>query len=79
MPRSTASYSVTIQDLSEEDSNVTEMVLFGNSGVYILTVNNPNPCHAYNVSMELLHFDKCRPGTVTSAVTSFDGRKLKLL
>ena len=67
---------MTIGDLSVENSIVTETVLYGNSDVYTLTVQNPNPCHIYNVTMEILHFDKCTSSeNVSTTVASFDGRK----
>lgn len=73
MAGNNASYNVTIMDLSEIDSNESKVIVFGNSNVYLLTLANPDPCHVYNITFELLYFEKCKSGNVTSLLASFDG------
>ena len=61
---SNASYNVTVVDMSNGSSIVTNETVFGNSNAYKLELVNPDPCHLYNVSMELNYYEKCTSGIV---------------
>ena len=66
-----ASYSVTIVDLSN-GSIVTNLTVFGNSNAYKVELADPDPCHLYNVSMELNYHEKCTSGIATYSLATFE-------
>ena len=61
---SNASYNVIIVDMSNGSSIVTNENLFGNSNAYKLELENPDPCHLYNVSVEFDYYETCISGIV---------------
>ena len=71
---SNASYSVTVVDLLN-DSIVTNLTVFGNSNAYMLELMNPDPCHLYNVSMELNYLEKCTSEIATYLLATFEASK----
>ena len=73
---SNASYNVTIVDLSN-GSIVTNLTVFGNSNAYKLELENPGPCHLYNVSMELNYFEKCISGITAYSLATFEASEFE--
>ena len=68
---SNASYDVTIINMS--NGNIaTNKTVFGNSNAYKLELENPDPCHLYNVSMELNYHERCIPGITTHLLATFE-------
>ena len=69
---SNASYSVTVVDLSNDSIVVTNLTVFGNSNVYKLQLADPDPCHLYNVSMDLNYLEKCTSEIATYLLATFE-------
>ena len=73
---SNASYNVTVVDMSNGSIVMNETVS-GNSNAYKLELVNPDPCHLYNVSMELNYYEKCTSGIATYSLATFEASEFE--
>ena len=67
---------MTIVDLSN-GSIVSNLTVFGNSNAYKLELENPDPCHLYNVSMELNYYKECISGIATYSLATFEASEVE--
>ena len=72
-----ASYNVTVVDMSNGSSIVTNETVFGNSNAYKLELANPDPCHLYNVSMEFDYYETCISGIATYSLATFEASEFE--